>query len=90
MWMARGQQETRLQEPGAEWGEVTLSGDTVGVSLAGERRRVRVCLPGGYHWVPDRGETVLVVVPIGAKSMSWMWISPLVWARACSGFITNI
>lgn len=37
MWMARGQQETRLQEPGAEWGEVTLSGDTVGVSLAGER-----------------------------------------------------
>ena len=48
MWMARGQQETRLQEPGAEWGEVTLSGDTVGVSLAGERRRVR-------------GETVLVV-----------------------------
>ena len=61
MWMARGQQETRLQEPGAEWGEVTLSGDTVGVSLAGERRRVRVCLPGGYHWVPDRGETVLVV-----------------------------
>ena len=50
MWMARGQQETRLQEPGAEWGEVTLSGDTVGVSLA-----------GGYHWVPDRGETVLVV-----------------------------
>lgn len=35
MWMARGQQETRLQEPGAEWGEVTLSGDTVGVSLAG-------------------------------------------------------
>ena len=20
MWMARGQQETRLQEPGAEWG----------------------------------------------------------------------
>ena len=52
MWMARGQQETRLQEPGAEWGEVTLSGDTVGVSLAGERRRVRVCLPGGYHWVP--------------------------------------
>ena len=55
MWMARGQQETRLQEPGAEWGEVTLSGDTVGVSLAGERRRVRVCLPGGYHWVPDRG-----------------------------------
>ena len=61
MWMARGQQETRLQEPGAEWGEVTLSGETVGVSLAGERRRVRVCLPGGYHWVPDRGETVLVV-----------------------------
>lgn len=61
MWMARGQQETRLQEPGAELGEVTLSGDTVGVSLAGERRRVQVCLPGGYHWVPDRGETVLVV-----------------------------
>ena len=21
----------------------------------------QTCLPGGYHWVPDRGETVLVV-----------------------------
>ncbi len=79
MWMARGQQETRLQEPGAEWGEVTLSGDTVGVSLAGERRRVRVCLPGGYHWVPDRGETVLVVKSGPEEAPAW-WVAR--WRKA--------
>lgn len=44
-----------------EWGEVTLSGRHSGGVSGGERRRVRVCLPGGYQLVPDRGETVLVV-----------------------------
>ena len=30
-------------------------------ALAGERRDVALCLPGGYHWTPKRGDTVLVV-----------------------------
>lgn len=61
MWMAKGRTEDLLREPPAELGQVTLSGTLVGVALAGERRNVAVCLPGGYHWTPDRGQTVLVV-----------------------------
>lgn len=61
MWMARGRTGDILQEPPAELGQVTLSGALVGVALAGERRNVTVCLPGGYHWTPERGQTVLVV-----------------------------
>ena len=61
MWMARGRPGDILQEPPAELGQVTLSGALVGVALAGERRNVTVCLPGGYHWTPERGQTVLVV-----------------------------
>lgn len=61
MWMARGRAGDILQEPPAELGQVTLSGTLVGVALAGERRNVTVCLPGGYHWTPERGQTVLVV-----------------------------
>lgn len=60
MWMARKQEET-LQEAFAELGQVTLAGPGTGVALAGERRNVRICLPGGYHWTPGRGDTVLVV-----------------------------
>lgn len=61
MWMAREQTEERLQEPGAELGRVTLAGASAGVALAGERRNVTLCLPGGYHWTPRQGETVLVI-----------------------------
>ena len=61
MWMARDQKEERLQEPGAELGQVTLAGAPVGVALAGERRNVTLCLPGGYHWTPRQGEVVLVI-----------------------------
>lgn len=61
MWMAKQQGEQVLGEPGAELGQVTLSGSPAGVALAGERRNVMVCLPGGYHWAPARGDTVLVV-----------------------------
>lgn len=50
-----------MQESSAEWGEVTLSGTQTGVALDGERRNVRVCLPGGYHWTPSCGDAVLVV-----------------------------
>lgn len=61
MWMAKRQGEQLLTEAGAELGQVTLSGSPAGVALAGERRNVTVCLPGGYHWSPGRGDTVLVV-----------------------------
>ena len=68
MWMAKGNRQELLGEPPAELGQVTLSGDQVGVALAGERRNVVLCLPGGYHWRPSRGETVLVVGGSSARS----------------------
>lgn len=60
MWMTDRQVREDLREPAAELGQVTLAGGG-GVALAGERRNVTLCLPGGYHWTPRRGETVLVI-----------------------------
>lgn len=59
MWMAERRQAP-VSEPTAELGQVTLDG-AAGVALAGERRTVPVCAPGGYRWTPSRGDTVLVV-----------------------------
>ena len=61
MWMTNRQVREDLSEPAAELGQVTVSGTAAGVALAGERRNVTLCLPGGYHWTPRRGETVLVI-----------------------------
>ena len=47
MWMANRNQPT-LGEPAAELGQVTLDRET-GVALAGERRGLPVCAPGGYR-----------------------------------------
>ena len=46
--------------PQALTGPATLPGGSA-VWLEGERRGVRVYAPGGYHWVPGRGEEVLVL-----------------------------
>ena len=61
MWMANRERTERLEEPAAELGEMTFSGETAGVALAGERRGPAVCAPGGYHWTPRKGDTVLVI-----------------------------
>ena len=61
MWMTDRQVREDLREPAAELGQVTLSGASAGVALEGERRNVTLCLPGGYHWMPRRGDTVLVI-----------------------------
>ena len=60
MWLSQ-RREASGEEPAAELGQVTLPGAPAGVALAGERRDVPLCLPGGYHWTPQRGDTVLVV-----------------------------
>lgn len=60
MWLSQ-QREVRLAEPTAELGRVTLPGAPAGVALGEERRDVTLCLPGGYHWTPQRGDAVLVV-----------------------------
>lgn len=61
MWMARQRDQEVLTESAAECGQVTVDGPSLAVALAGERRQVGRWLPGGYHWSPGRGETVLVV-----------------------------
>lgn len=42
-------------------GIVTAAGIENGVFLGTERRRLPVMAPGGYHWQPRAGETVLVL-----------------------------
>ncbi|MCI8414103.1 MAG: hypothetical protein HFF00_00550 [Ruminiclostridium sp.] len=59
--MTRQQARQPLGEAGAERGEVTVAGEAAAVALEGERRQVGRWLPGGYHWTPRRGESVLVV-----------------------------
>lgn len=61
MWISNREIPQTIVDPAAELGEVTLSGVPTGVYLAGERRNVPVCAPGGYHWTPARGDTVLVI-----------------------------
>lgn len=61
MWISNREVPQTIADPAAELGEVTLSGVPTGVYLAGERRNVPVCAPGGYHWTPARGDTVLVI-----------------------------
>ena len=75
MWMARDQKEERLQEPGAELGQVTLAGAPVGVALAGERRNVTLCLPGGYHWTPRQGASSGTRAPVRSREQPMpFWI----------------
>lgn len=59
--MANRQERETLREETAELGVVTLADEGAGIALEGERRRVAVCAPGGYHWTPARGDTVLVM-----------------------------
>lgn len=60
MFLARRE---RGRSPGgtAATGPVTVSGCPAGAYLEGERRGVAVFAPGGYHWVPQMGEELLVL-----------------------------
>lgn len=59
MFLANRNRENR--ESPAMLGAVTVAGNTVGAYLEGERRGMRVFSPGGYYWMPDVGEEVLVI-----------------------------
>ena len=60
MWLSEERSRKAAAEAAAEWGAGTI-GDTAAVYLAGERRQVPVCCPGGYTWRPAVGEQVLVL-----------------------------
>lgn len=67
MWLWEQERRVRTAEPEAQFGQVTLSGDTA-VNLGGERRRLTVCTPGGILWRPREGEQVLVLkTPAGEQ-----------------------
>lgn len=68
VWLSQRRQ-TELEEAAAELGQVTVPGAPAGVALAGERRDVALCLPGGYHWTPKRGDTVLAVEGVCAVNV---------------------
>ncbi|MBP1758798.1 MAG: hypothetical protein H6Q61_1047 [Firmicutes bacterium] len=61
MWIANRKQREIPQESTAELGTVTLTGQSTGVYLDGERRNVAVLAPRGYHWAPQREEESLVL-----------------------------
>jgi len=60
MWLSEERSRKTATEAAAEWGPVTIS-EPAAVYLAGERRQVPVCSPGGYAWRPAVGEEVLVL-----------------------------
>lgn len=60
MWLSEERCRKPAAEAAAEWGPVTIS-EPAAVYLAGERRQVPVCAPGGYVWRPAVGEEVLVL-----------------------------
>lgn len=60
MWLSEERNRRPAAETAAEWGPVTIS-EPAAVYLAGERRQVPVCCPGGYTWRPAVGEEVLVL-----------------------------
>lgn len=61
MWLSRGREEKTVEEVSAESGPVTMAGTEMAVYLAGERRNVALCTPGGYAWRPQVGQEVLVL-----------------------------
>lgn len=48
-------------EEGAELGVVTIGGNPAAVETRGEVRNLPVFGPGGYVWMPRRGQRVLVL-----------------------------
>ena len=60
MWLA---ERSKPIQPsvGAELGVTTISGGDVSVMTRGELRKVPVFGPGGCVWMPEKGDTVLVL-----------------------------
>lgn len=61
MWLSRREGHEKKEPAEALTGPVTLTGGELGAWLEGERRGVAVFSPGGYHWVPQVGDEILVL-----------------------------
>lgn len=60
MWLSR-QMRTVPPTADTDLGVTTISGDRVGVLTRGEVRALPVYGPGGYVWLPENGNGVLVI-----------------------------
>lgn len=60
MWLSK-QMKPDTPTADADLGTTTIAGGSPGVVTRGEVRSLPVYGPGGYVWLPESGETVLVV-----------------------------
>ena len=60
MWLSK-QMRSTPPTADADLGVTTIAGDRVGVLTRGEVRALPVYGPGGYVWLPENGNGVLVV-----------------------------
>ena len=60
MWLSK-QLKALFPGAGAEVCVTTIAGDSVGVSAKGEVRNLPVYGPGGFVWLPESGNGVLVI-----------------------------
>ena len=61
MWVSRRLRRGTEVETAADLGVTTIAGKSVGVMTRGEMRQLPVYGPGGIHWVPENGSSVLVI-----------------------------
>ena len=60
MWLSK-QMRSAPPTADAELGVTTIAGERVGVVTRGEVRSLPVYGPGGYIWLPENGNDVLVI-----------------------------
>ena len=60
MWISR-QMKKSVPTADADLGMTTISGELAGVLTRGEVRALPVYGPGGYIWMPENGDMVLVM-----------------------------
>ena len=60
MWISR-QMKKSIPTADADLGMTTISGERSGVLTRGEVRALPIYGPGGYIWMPENGDAVLVL-----------------------------
>ena len=61
MWHWEWERRRRAGEPEAQVGRVSIGGVETAAELGGERRWLRLCVPGPLRWRPAVGDEVLVL-----------------------------
>lgn len=60
MWLSKRITQPEGQEDAASLGTVTIGGPEAAVIFDAEKRRALVVSPGGYEWLPEAEDEVLV------------------------------